>query len=621
MPKVKINSIILKIFLWAMLPFGVYSQSYSDIESLKLKLAEKDKTALDSAYTKIQLANYFIYHDLEVATLYIDSVLDGIAQKDYILPDTFHKHLLIKAWTHQGKQQFEEANQYVDQAMFVARDNKNRDDKLELLMNKGALLLQTKNSNLLDFVEQQLQEVDTTLSKADYIMYTLLHQYKSRAYALEEDYEGAIKTLLKVSDSNFLNKIPSYKYGIRSTLSTYIAFLGDNETAAKQLQMALKDKLHKHQEKQIYYDLCQLKINTDSTASASKYVELFHAITPHTQVDRRDYHYLSASIKNHDTNYALSLSHIDSALLLQDGIQNNQKLLDVILLKASICEKMKRKNSMLACVQMIDSIMAKDESLATTINNTRVSKVRLLNMFLQSNTPYGKNFATYDSLNTKLVKKKIDPKLVAALLDYDNAEQAYQIIQLAQTNASMNERLGIISDRLQFSLVCALVLPLILGFIYYRIFIRKGNTVQRSSEQERESNKQTPVLPEPTNSKVQNDEKGKLEVSKVRSEFMAIITKSKVHKIKIDQLLYMSAENDGTRFYLKAKEFFIIIPLKEVAKQLPDNHFIRIFRSTIVNINCIQLVDSKHIVLENGKKLVMSRTYKENVKRRLTNKK
>jgi DNA-binding LytR/AlgR family response regulator len=76
----------------------------------------------------------------------------------------------------------------------------------------------------------------------------------------------------------------------------------------------------------------------------------------------------------------------------------------------------------------------------------------------------------------------------------------------------------------------------------------------------------------------------------------------------------MSAENDGTRFYLKDKEFFIIIPLKEVAKQLPDNHFLRIFRSTIVNISYIQLVHSKHIVLENGKELVMSRTYKENVK-------
>ena len=104
MPNDKINSIFIGIFLWAMLPFGVYSQSNPDIDLLKLKLAEKDKTALDSAYTKIQLANYFIYHDLDMATVYIDAVLDGVAQKDFILPDTFYRHLLIKASNNLMKQ-------------------------------------------------------------------------------------------------------------------------------------------------------------------------------------------------------------------------------------------------------------------------------------------------------------------------------------------------------------------------------------------------------------------------------------------------------------------------------------------------------------------------------------
>ena len=119
-------------------------------------------------------------------------------------------------------------------------------------------------------------------------------------------------------------------------------------------------------------------MSTDSLALGIKYLALFQTLTPHTRVDRRDFHYLSAAIKKQEANYALSLSHIDSALLLQDGIQNNQKMLDVILLKANLCEKMKNKKEMAACILMMDSLMNADISLTTTINNTQVSKAKLL---------------------------------------------------------------------------------------------------------------------------------------------------------------------------------------------------------------------------------------------------
>ena len=351
--------------------------------------------------------------------------------------------------------------------MLIGKDNKSREGKLELLMNKGALLLQTNDPSLDEFVDSQLLEVDTTKGRADYIMYTLLHQYKSKAFALAEDYESAIKTLLKVSDAKFLDKIPNYRFGIRSALSRYTAFLGDKEMAMKQLQIALQDKLHKHQEKQIYYDLCQLNMSTDSLALGINYLALFQTLTPHTRVDRRDFHYLSAAIKKQEANYALSLSHIDSALLLQDGIQNNQKMLDVILLKANLCEKLKNKKDMNDCIHMMDSLMNADKNLASTINNTQVSKARLLNKFLQSDTSYDKDFAAYDSLNAKLTKKKIDPDLVAALLDFENKEQRYQINQLAETNAKKDSMLGVQHKLMKYVLSSILVLSLIFGFIYY----------------------------------------------------------------------------------------------------------------------------------------------------------
>ena len=101
--KIKTCALVIQIIFWMILPFGLCAQETEDYETLKQKLAIEDKTALDSAYTKIQLANYLIYHDLDEATEYINEVLIDIEQGDIVLADTFYRHLLIKAWTYQGK--------------------------------------------------------------------------------------------------------------------------------------------------------------------------------------------------------------------------------------------------------------------------------------------------------------------------------------------------------------------------------------------------------------------------------------------------------------------------------------------------------------------------------------
>jgi len=72
-------------FFW----FSLSGQYSSNVDSLTLALTE-NTTTLDSAYTKIQLANYYIYHNLDTASTYINEVLDGAEKKHFVLPDTFY---------------------------------------------------------------------------------------------------------------------------------------------------------------------------------------------------------------------------------------------------------------------------------------------------------------------------------------------------------------------------------------------------------------------------------------------------------------------------------------------------------------------------------------------------
>ena len=414
------------------LPFVFYAQESNQITELKVKLKEENTSSLDSAFTKVNLAFSYIYHDLDSATVYIDNVLDGVRLNEFVLPDTFHKHLLIKAWTHQGKGELSAAKTYMNKAIEKAKYAKRRDTHAELIMNYGSLLVQTRDTSTLDFVERELPKVDTTLGKADYVLYTLLHQYESKVYAQQEDYERAIKVLLKISSAKFLKNIPNYKYGIRTSLSEYTAFMGDYLTAAKQLEQALTDTLHSHQRKEIYYLLSDLNVKLDSYRVARHYTMLYENMTPHTNIHKRNICYLNACHLYSENKFDKALAQIDSSLYYQKSFEDNQKLLDIILVKASLCEKKRNINLLKQCTTSLDSLLNKYSYLNTIKNLTAVSRMKLLYKLLSPQESATAEFSTYEKMNNKLVNKKINPQLVAAVLAFDNQEQQYEIDQLLQ---------------------------------------------------------------------------------------------------------------------------------------------------------------------------------------------
>ncbi len=653
-------SLFIAIFLLILPPLS-FAQELDQLSKLKTKLKTDDVTALDSAYTNIAIANTYVYHDLDSATVYIDNVLCGDIAKEFILPDTFYTHFLIKAWTHQGKGELTEAKFYMNKAIDRAQNVKSRDSRLELIMNYGSLLVQTRDTGILDFVAKELPKVDTTKSEADYILYNLLHQYESKAYAQQEDYERAIRSLLKISSAEFLKNVPNYKYGIRSSLSKYMAFMGDENTAAIQLETALKDTLYNHQKRQVYYDLCVLKLDLDSLASAEKHFDSFGAFAGNTDLDMRDFHFLASKLALAKGDTYNALQNMDLSMRHQREIEDNQKLLDVILLKASLAEKKSDIGDIGECVTQVDSLMKIDKSLSTSINMTQVSRLKLLHKFLESDGSLASDFAAYEVSQANLVKKKIDPDLVAAVLAFDNKEKLYEINQLTQSNATKDLHLKQQSYKLNWT-IAFLFLLIVLSLVLYhlsaerkrkneriiaekQLLEKKANEKRLHAERElaekkrlaeealvekkrleriaAEERKRLEAQQNKLKNRVNQIEQSKLHLEKElaatlnhhKTDSITINTSTKVHKIKIDQLMYLTAENDGTKFHLKGKCFWLGMSLKEVMKQLPEIQFVRIFRSTIVNVDFISAVNSKYIVMESGEELAMGRTYRDRVKK------
>ncbi len=95
--------------------------------------------------------------------------------------------------------------------------------------------------------------------------------------------------------------------------------------------------------------------------------------------------------------------------------------------------------------------------------------------------------------------------------------------------------------------------------------------------------------------------------SKVSSDFFVKDSGSLI-KIKVDELLFVQADDNYTRFYTLKKQYFISSTLKKVSEKLSGDPFIRIHRSYIINVNFIDRIYDGYVFI--GKhKLSIGRSY------------
>jgi len=105
------------------------------------------------------------------------------------------------------------------------------------------------------------------------------------------------------------------------------------------------------------------------------------------------------------------------------------------------------------------------------------------------------------------------------------------------------------------------------------------------------------------------------------SDRILIIDRSKMRFVLISNIKLINAARDySTVETIDGKSFLILRSMKEWEDRLPPEHFVRIHRSYIVNINCIEKINrtstsSALIYLEDHPEPVtLSRTYYKNAK-------
>lgn len=99
---------------------------------------------------------------------------------------------------------------------------------------------------------------------------------------------------------------------------------------------------------------------------------------------------------------------------------------------------------------------------------------------------------------------------------------------------------------------------------------------------------------------------------KSNKDFLFIKSEYKIIRINFDDILYIQGMSEYVRiFSISAKPVMSLISMKSLEAQLPDNRFMRVHKSFIVNLQKINTIERNEIIYENGTVIPVSAQYKE----------
>ncbi len=98
----------------------------------------------------------------------------------------------------------------------------------------------------------------------------------------------------------------------------------------------------------------------------------------------------------------------------------------------------------------------------------------------------------------------------------------------------------------------------------------------------------------------------------------------KIHLLPLDKLFYIEAYDYYVKIQLETSFILARIPMKNMLLQLPENQFMRIHRSFILNLFKLDKVEKTEsgdyqVILTDGRQLKVSNTYKNDLLKKLNN--
>ena len=101
-----------------------------------------------------------------------------------------------------------------------------------------------------------------------------------------------------------------------------------------------------------------------------------------------------------------------------------------------------------------------------------------------------------------------------------------------------------------------------------------------------------------------------------RERTMFIKSGPRLHRIKIDDLLYMEKQDHYVVFHTPEGEILSRMNMNDLVKALPGENFVRVHRSYVIAVDKIDTIEPHHVKI-GGRKIPVGDSYREDFLRRI----
>ncbi|GAA4165174.1 LytTR family DNA-binding domain-containing protein [Chryseobacterium ginsenosidimutans] len=85
------------------------------------------------------------------------------------------------------------------------------------------------------------------------------------------------------------------------------------------------------------------------------------------------------------------------------------------------------------------------------------------------------------------------------------------------------------------------------------------------------------------------------------------------HRINFDEILYVESIKDYVNIRTGEEEYIVLDTLKSMEQQLPENSFVRIHKSFIINLNQIKSLGTKKVTLVSDQEIPIGESFRMNL--------
>jgi tetratricopeptide (TPR) repeat protein len=604
---------LIGILLLLIVQTLVVAQRGADPDSLRQLLGIYPTNDSRHLQTKVNLANYFIYHDLDSATVYIDQVL-ACPDVDKKLPVGYARHYLVKAWTYHGRMMLKESKKWYFKSLAAAKSGTDMAQVREIELNLGALLVELQAPEARSLAEDIIQRVENPQTREDKVHWLLGKFYIVRINEYEDKLFDALDILQDKQVVAIAAQIPQYQFSIHNSKATILSRIGNETLAIEHYKKALKlTDIEKFERKDLLQNIAATFLDLEQPDSCLLYLEYAKTVSPLTENEQWTYAFHKSSALRMKGQTASASCYIDTAIVLAQTIENSNYLYRSMLKKAELCADVQDWGctaQWLGAAQPyqveVDLLQANTLDalleLKLGIAKTMPALLPELDTFLVRNHQYT------SMMNDKQLKQVI---------------YQYEVKQKEQENALLRQELDIERQRQRIRNLWLWLLGVTAtAMIGLALFWRRNTVLTRAYNSLLEEENAQLVF-EKAELAAMNDtlqqRVAQYSTTTMRPENtkVEIRGRDKLHLLDPENILYVTAEDEGVRFFLTDNaSIWSDTTLQKSIDLLPAGTFIRIFRSTIVNERHITWVNHSSLRMVDGTELTIGRTYKQDIKER-----